>query len=143
MQNNKEKLNLTLSPQVKAAMRQYAKQDGRSISEITNQLYQDVLQGRQPVDSVVTVQYLKFYRDFGISSFGVRVCGSMAAAQSLIEHEYHVEELDSDLVDAIKDDHGNWLDLRIGYEEDPETLKLMVIVSKQMVINEVAGKDGK
>lgn len=41
MQYNKEKLNLTLSPDAKVGIQAYAKQDGRSISEITNQLPHD------------------------------------------------------------------------------------------------------
>lgn len=43
MQYNKEKLNLTLSPDAKAGIQAYAKQDGRSISEITNELYKDLI----------------------------------------------------------------------------------------------------
>lgn len=72
MQYNKEKLNLTLSPDAKAGIQAYAKQDGRSISEITNELYKNLISGRQPVDSVITVQFLKFYRDGGSGQFDVR-----------------------------------------------------------------------
>lgn len=137
MQYNKEKLNLTLSPDAKAGIQAYAKQDGRSISEITNELYNDLINGRQPVDSVITVQYLKFYRDGGLSQFGVKVFDNMPGAQQWIKQNYHYDRLDDDLVSCSKNDQGNVLDLRIGYEEDPDMLKDMVIVQKQMMVHEV------
>lgn len=137
MQYNKEKLNLTLSPDAKAGIQAYAKQDGRSISEITNELYNDLISGRQPVDSVITVQYLKFYRDGGLSQFGVKVFDNMPGAQQWIKQNYHYDRLDDDLVSCSKNDQGNVLDLRIGYEEDPDMLKDMVIVQKQMMVHEV------
>lgn len=34
-------------------------------------------------------------------------------------------------------DQGDVLDLRIGYEEDPDMLKDMVVVQKQMMVHEV------
>ena len=36
-----------------------------------------------------------------------------------------------------KNDQGDVLDLRIGYEEDPDMLKDMVIVQKKMLVHEV------
>lgn len=137
MQYNKEKLNLTLSPDAKAGIQAYAKQDGRSISEITNELYKNLISGRQPVDSVITVQDLKFYRDGGLSQFGVKVFDNMPGAQQWIKQTYHYDRLDDDLVSCSKNDQGDVLDLRIGYEEDPEMLKAMVIVQKQMMVHEV------
>lgn len=137
MQYNKEKLNLTLSPDAKAGIQAYAKQDGRSISEITNELYKNLISGRQPVDSVITVQYLKFYRDGGLSQFDVKVFDNMLGAQQWIKQTYHYDRLDDDLVSCSKNDQGDVLDLRIGYEEDPEMLKNMVIVQKQMMVHEV------
>ena len=137
MQYNKEKLNLTLSPDVKAGIQAYAKQDGRSISEITNELYKNLISGRQPVDSVITVQDLKFYRDGGLSQFDVKVFDNMLGAQQWIKQTYHCDQLDDDLVSCLKNDQGNVLDLRIGYEEDPDMLKAMVIVQKQMMVHEV------
>ena len=137
MQYNKEKLNLTLSPDAKAGIQAYAKQDGRSISEITNELYKDLINGRQPVDSVITVQDLKFYRDGGLSQFGVKVFDNMTGAQQWIKQTYHYDQLDDDLVSCSKNDQGDVLDLRIGYEEDPDLLKAMVIVQKQMMVHEV------
>ena len=137
MQYNKEKLNLTLSPDAKAGIQAYAKQDGRSISEITNELYKDLINGRQPVDSVITVQYLKFYRDGGLSQFGVKVFDNMTGAQQWIKQTYHYDQLDDDLVSCSKNDQSDVLDLRIGYEEDPDLLKAMVIVQKQMMVHEV------
>ena len=137
MQYNKEKLNLTLSPDVKAGIQAYAKQDGRSISEVTNELYKNLISGRQPVDSVITVQDLKFYRDGGLSQFGVKVFDNMLGAQQWIKQTYHYDRLDDDLVSCSKNDQGDVLDLRIGYEEDPDMLKAMVIVQKQMMVHEV------
>lgn len=137
MQYNKEKLNLTLSPDAKAGIQAYAKQDGRSISEITNELYKNLISGRQPVDSVITVQDLKFYRDGGLSQFGVKVFDNMPGAQQWIKQNYHYDQLDDDLVSCSKNDQGDVLDLRIGYEEDPDMLKAMVIVRKQMMVHEV------
>lgn len=137
MQYNKEKLNLTLSPDVKAGIQAYAKQDGRSISEITNELYKNLINGRQSVDSVITVQDLKFYRDGGLSQFGVKVFDNMLGAQQWIKQNYHYDRLDDDLVSCSKNDQGDVLDLRIGYEEDPDMLKAMVIVQKQMMVHEV------
>ena len=137
MQYNKEKLNLTLSPDAKAGIQAYAKQDGRSISEITNELYKNLISGRQPVDSVITVQYLKFYRDGGLSQFDVKVFDNMMGAQQWIKQTYHYDQLDDDLVSCSKNDQGDVLDLRIGYEEDPDMLKDMVIVQKQMMVHEV------
>lgn len=137
MQYNKEKLNLTLSPDAKAGIQAYAKQDGRSISEITNELYKNLISGRQPVDGVITVQYLKFYRDGGLSQFGVKVFDNMPGAQQWIKQTYHYDQLDDGLVSCSKNDQGDVLDLRIGYEEDPELLKAMVIVQKQMMVHEV------
>ena len=137
MKYNKEKLNLTLSPDAKAGIQAYAKQDGRSISEITNELYKNLISGRQPVDSVITVQYLKFYRDGGLSQFGVKVFDNMLGAQQWIKQTYHYDRLDGDLVSCSKNDQGGVLDLRIGYEEDPDMLKDMVVVQKQMMVHEV------
>lgn len=137
MQYNKEKLNLTLSPDAKAGIQAYAKQDGRSISEITNELYKNLISGRQPVDSVITVQYLKFYRDGGLGQFDVKVFDNMSVAQQWIKQNYHYDQLDDDLVSCSKNDQGNVLDLRIGYEEDPYMLKDMVFVQKQMMVHEV------
>ena len=137
MQYNKAKLNLTLSPDVKAGIQAYAKQDGRSISEITNELYKNLINGRQPVDSVITVQYLKFYRDGGLSQFDVKVFDNMLGAQQWIKQNYHYDQFDADLVSCSKNDQGDVLDLRIGYEEDPEMLKAMVTVRTQMMVHEV------
>ena len=137
MQYNKAKLNLTLSPDTKAGIQAYAKQDGRSISEITNGLYKNLINGRQPVDGVITVQYLKFYRDGGLSQFYVKVFDNMTGAQQWIKQNYHYDQLDADLVSCSKNDQGDVLDLRIGYEEDPDMLKDMVIVQKQMMVHEV------
>ena len=137
MQYNKEKLNLTLSPDAKAGIQAYAKQDGRSISEITNELYKDLISGRQSVDSVITVQYLKFYRDGGLGQFDVKVFDNMLGAQQWIKRNYHYDQLDDDLVSCSKNDQGDVLDLRIGYEEDPYMLKDMVVVQKQMMVHEV------
>lgn len=137
MPYNKAKLNLTLSPDVKAGIQAYAKQDGRSISEITNELYKNLISGRQPVDNVITVQYLNFYRDGGLSQFGVKVFDNMTGAQQWIKQNYHYDRLDDDLVSCSKNDQGDVLDLRIGYEEDPDMLKDMVIVQKQMMVHEV------
>lgn len=137
MQYNKAKLNLTLSPDVKAGIQAYAKQDGRSISEITNELYKNLISGRQPVDSVITVQYLKFYRDGGLNQFDVKVFDNMLGAQQWIKQIYHYDRLDDDLVSCSKNDQGDVLDLRIGHEEDPEMLKAMVIVQKQMMVHKV------
>ena len=137
MQYNKEKLNLTLSPDAKAGIQAYAKQDGRSISEITNELYKNLINGRQPVDSVITVQYLNFYRDGGLSQFGVKVFDNMTGAQQWIKRNYHYDQLDNDLVSSSRNDQGDVLDLRIGYEEDPDMLKDMVVVQKQMMVHEV------
>ena len=137
MQYNKEKLNLTLSPDAKAGIQAYAKQDGRSISEITNELYKNLISGRQPVDSVVTVQDLKFYRDGGLSQFDVKVFDNMIGAQQWIKQNYHYDQLDDDLVSCLKNDQGDVLDLRIGYGEEPDMLKAMVIVQKQMLVHEV------
>lgn len=137
MQYNKEKLNLTLSPDAKAGIQAYAKQDGRSISEITNELYKNLISGRQPVASVITVQYLKFYRDGGLGQFDVKVFDDMSVAQQWIKQNYHYDQLDDDLVSCSKNDQGDVLDLRIGYEEDPYMLKDMVVVQKQMMVHEV------
>ena len=137
MQYNKEKLNLTLSPDAKAGIQAYAKQDGRSISDITNELYKNLISGRQPVDSVITVQYLKFYRDGGLSQFDVNIFDNMPGAQEWIKRNYHYDQLDDDLVSCSKNDQGDVLDLRIGYEEDPDMLKDMVVVQKQMMVHEV------
>lgn len=137
MQYNKEKLNLTLSPDVKSGIQSYAKQDGRSISEITNGLYKNLISGRQSVDSVITVQYLKFYRDGGMGEFGVKVFDNMSVAQQWIKQNYHYDQLDDELMSCSKNDKGDVLDLRIGYEEDPHMLKDMVIVQKQMMVHEV------
>ena len=137
MQYNKEKLNLTLSPDAKAGIQAYAKQDGRSISEITNELYKNLISGRQPVDSVITVQDLKFYRDGGLGQFSVKVFDNMLGAQQWIKQNYHYDRLDDDLVSCSKNDQGDVLDLRIGYEEDPDMLKVMVIVQRQMLVHEV------
>lgn len=137
MQYNKEKLNLTLSPDAKAGIQAYAKQDGRSISEITNELYKNLISGRQSVDSVITVQYLKFYRDGGLGQFDVKVFDNMPGAQQWIKQNYHYDQLDNDLVSCSKNDQGDVLDLRIGYEEDPYMLKDMVVVQKQMMVHEV------
>ena len=137
MQYNKAKLNLTLSPDVKAGIQAYAKQDGRSISEITNELYKNLISGRQPVDSVITVQDLKFYQDGGLSQFDVKVFDNMTGAQQWLKQTYHYDQLDDDLVSCLKNDQGDVLDLRIGYEEDPDMLKVMVIVQKQMMVHEV------
>lgn len=137
MQYNKEKLNLTLSPDAKAGIQAYAKQDGRSISEITNELYKNLISGRQTVDSVITVQYLKFYRDGGLGQFDVKAFDSMSVAQQWIKQNYHYDQLDDDLVSCSKNDQGDVLDLRIGYEEDPYMLKDMVVVQKQMMVHEV------
>ena len=137
MQYNKEKLNLTLSPDAKTGIQIYAKQDGRSISEITNELYKNLINGRQPVDSVITVQYLKFYRDGGLGQFDVKVFDNMSVAQQWIKQHYHYDQLDDDLVSCSKNDQGDVLDLRIGYEEDPYMLKDMVVVQKQMMVHEV------
>lgn len=137
MQYNKEKLNLTLSPDTKAGIQAYAKQDGRSISEITNELYKNLINGRQSVDSVITVQYLKFYRDGGLGQFDVKVFDNMSVAQQWIKQNYHYDQLDDDLVSCSKNDQGDVLDLRIGYEEDPDMLKDMVVVQKQMMVHEV------
>ena len=137
MQYNKEKLNLTLSPDAKAGIQAYAKQDGRSISDITNELYKNLISGRQPVDSVITVQYLKFYRDGGLSQFDVNIFDNMPGAQEWIKRNYHYDQLDDDLVSCLKNDQGDVLDLRTGYEEDPDMLKDMVIVQKQMLVHEV------
>ena len=137
MQYNKEKLNLTLSPDAKAGIQAYAKQDGRSISEITNELYKNLISGRQSVDSVITVQYLKFYRDGGLGQFDVKVFDNMLGAQQWIKKTYHYGQLDDDLVSCSKNDQGDVLDLRIGYEEDPYMLKDMVVVQKQMMVHEV------
>lgn len=137
MQYNKEKLNLTLSPDAKAGIQAYAKQDGRSISEITNELYKNLISGRQSVDSVITVQYLKFYRDGGLGQFDAKVFDNMSVAQQWIKQNYHYDQLDDDLVSCSKNDQGDVLDLRIGYEEDPYMLKDMVVVQKQMMVHEV------
>ena len=137
MQYNKEKLNLTLSPDAKAGIQAYAKQDGRSISEITNELYKNLISGRQPVASVITVQYLKFYRDGGLGQFDVKVFDNMSVAQQWIKQNYHYDQLNDDLVSCSKNDQGDVLDLRIGYEEDPYMLKDMVVVQKQMMVHEV------
>lgn len=137
MQYNKAKLNLTLSPDVKVGIQAYAKQDGRSISEITNELYKNLISGRQPVDNVITVQDLKFYRDGGLSQFDVKVFDNMTGAQQWIKQNYHYDQLDDDLVSCSKNDQGDVLDLRIGYEEDPEMLKAMVTVRTQMLVHEV------
>lgn len=137
MQYNKEKLNLTLSPDAKAGIQAYAKQDGRSISEITNELYKNLISGRQTVDSVITVQYLKFYRDGGLGQFDVKVFDNMSVAQQWIKQNYHYDQLNDDLVSCSKNDQGDVLDLRIGYEEDPYMLKDMVVVQKQMMVHEV------
>lgn len=137
MQYNKEKLNLTLSPDAKAGIQAYAKQDGRSISEITNELYKNLISGRQPVDNTITVQYLKFYRDGGLGQFDVKVFDNMSGAQQWIKQNYHYDQLDDDLVSCSKNDQGDVLDLRIGYEEDPYMLKDMVVVQKQMMVHEV------
>lgn len=137
MQYNKAKLNLTLSPDAKAGIQAYAKQDGRSISEITNELYKNLISGRQPVDNAITVQYLKFYRDGGLSQFGVKVFDNMLGAQQWIKQNYHYDQLEDDLVSCSKNDQGDVLDLRIGYEEDPDMLKDMVVVQKQMLVHEV------
>ena len=45
MQYNKEKLNLTLSPDTKAGIQAYA----------NNELYKNLISGCRPVDSVITV----------------------------------------------------------------------------------------
>ena len=137
MQYDKEKLNLTLSPDAKTGIQIYAKQDGRSISEITNELYKNLISGRQPVDSVIIVQYLKFYRDGGLGQFGVKVFDNMSVAQQWIKQNYYYDRLDDDLVSCSKNDQGDVLDLRIGYEEDPDMLKDMAIVQKQMLVHEV------
>ena len=137
MQYNKEKLNLTLSPDAKAGIQAYAKQDGRSISEITNELYKNLISGRQPVDGVITVQYLKFYRDGGVDQFGVRVFDNMTVAQQWIKQNYHYDQLDDDLVTCLKNDQGDVLDLWIGYDEDPDMLKDMVTVRNQTIVHEV------
>ena len=137
MQYNKEKLNLTLSPDAKAGIQAYAKQDGRSISEITNELYKNLISGRQPVDSVITVQYLKFDRDGGSDQFDVKVFDNMSVAQLWIKQNCHYDQLDANLVSCSKNDQGDVLDLRIGYEEDPYMLKDMVVVQKQMLVHEV------
>ena len=137
MQYNKEKLNLTLSPDAKAGIQAYAKQDGRSISEITNELYKNLISGCHPVDSVITVQYLKFYRDGGLGQFDVKAFDNMLGAQQWIKQNYHYDQLDDDLVSCSKNDQGDVLDLRIGYEEDPYMLKDMVVVQKQMMVHEV------
>ena len=137
MQYNKAKLNLTLSPDVKVGIQAYAKQDGRSISEVTNELYKNLINGRQPVDNVITVQYLNFYRDGGLSQFDVNVFDNMSGAQQWIKQTYHYDRLDADLVSCSKNDQGDVLDLRIGYEEDPEMLKAMVTVRTQMMVHEV------
>ena len=137
MQYNKEKLNLTLSPDAKAGIQAYAKQDGRSISEITNELYKNLIRGRQTVDSVITVQYLKFYRDGGLGQFDVKAFDNMLVAQQWIKQNYHYDQLDDDSVSCSKNDQGDVLDLRIGYEEDPYMLKDMVVVQKQMMVHEV------
>ena len=84
-----------------------------------------------------TVQYLNFYRDGGLSQFGVKVFDNMTGAQQWIKQNYHYDRLDDDLVSCSKNDQGDVLDLRIGYEEDPEMLKDMVIVQKQMMVHEV------
>ena len=128
---------MTLSPDVKAGIQAYAKQDGRSISEITNELYKNLISGRQPVDNVITVQYLKFYRDGGLSQFDVKVFDNMLGAQQWIKQNYHYDQFDADLVSCSKNDQGDVLDLRIGYEEDPEMLKAMVTVRTQMMVHEV------
>lgn len=137
MQYNKEKLNLTLSPDTKAGIQAYAKRDGRSISEITNELYKNLISGRQSVDSVITVQYLKFYRDGGLGQFDVKVFDNMSVAQQWIKQNYHYDQLDDDLVSCSKNDQGDVLDLRIGYEEDPYMLEDMVVVQKQIMVHEV------
>lgn len=137
MQYNKSKLNLTLSPDAKAGIQAYAKQDGRSISEITNELYKNLISGRQPVDNVITVQYLNFYRDGGLGQFGVRVFDNMSVAQQWVKQNYHYDQLNDDLVSCSKNDQGDLLDLRIGYEEDPDMLKDMVIVRTQILVHEV------
>ena len=137
MQYNKEKLNLTLSPDAKAGIQAYAKQDGRSISEITNELYKNLISGRQTVDSVIMVQYLKFYRDGSLGQFDVKVFDNMSVAQQWIKQNYHYDQLNDDLVSCSKNDQGDVLDLRIGYEEDPDMLKDMVVVQKQMMVHEV------
>ena len=137
MQYNKEKLNLTLSPDAKAGIQAYAKQDGRSISEITNELYKNLISGRQPVDSVITVQYLKFYRDGGVDQFGVRVFDNMSVAQQWIKQNYHYDQLNDDLVTCLKNDQGYVLDLWIGYDEDPDMLKDMVTVRNQTIVHEL------
>lgn len=137
MQYNKAKLNLTLSPDAKAGIQAYAKQDGRSISEITNELYKNLISGRQPVDNVITVQYLNFYRDGGLSQFDVNVFDNMLGAQQWIKQNYHYDQLEDDLVSCSKNDQGDVLDLRIGYEEDPDLLKAMVTVRAQMLVHEV------
>ena len=137
MQYNKEKLNLTLSPDAKAGIQAYAKQDGRSISEITNELYKNLISGRQPVDSVITVQYLKFYRDGGVDRFSVRVFDNMPVAQQWIKQNYNYDQLDDDLVTCLKNDQGDVLDLWIGYDEDPDMLKDVVTVRNQTIVHEV------
>lgn len=86
---------------------------------------------------MITVQYLKFYRDGGLGQFGVKVFDNMLGAQQWIKQHYHYDHLDDNLVSCSKNDQGDVLDLRIGYEEDPDMLKDMVIVQKQMMVHEV------
>ena len=83
------------------------------------------------------MQYLKFYRDGGLSQFGVKVFDDMPVAQQWIKQNYHYDQLDDDLVSCLKNDQGDVLDLRIGYDEDPDMLKDMVVVQKQMMVHEV------
>ena len=86
---------------------------------------------------MITVQYLNFYRDGGLGQFGVKFFDNMPGAQQWIKQNYHYDQLDADLVSCSKNDQGDVLDLRIGYEEDPDMLKAMVVVQKQMMVHEV------
>lgn len=137
MQNHKEKLNLTLSPEVKSKIKEYAREDGRSISAITSRLYKDLISGRRATDSVISVQYLDFYRDGGLGRFGVKVFDSMLVAQAWIKQQYQYNQLDDNLVSCSKNGEGDALDLRIYYEEEPEQIKSMVFIAKQMLVHEV------
>lgn len=103
----KAKLNLTINAELKDKMRELAQKHGRSISEITADLYSRLISGQRFLDLVYVVQAYHSSNLLPMDTREIHLFDSMDVAQQWVKNKYHYDKIDSDRLDIVRDRQGN------------------------------------
>lgn len=101
---HKAKLNLSVNAVLKDQMKQYAAQHGKTISQITDDLYEDLLSQETRGVTTILINHFTVLQDFINSE--VKFFKNMSLAQSWLKATYSSPNWSKSL---IRDQKDNWL----------------------------------